>query len=675
MKTIYYLIPESVISALGWTLVHSVWQGVVLAIFAFAGFFILSKKSATARYNLGIILLGLQVIFSAATYFYYYLTTPVRSSQPLTTSLTAVARSWQASSYNLSISAKVQIWLNSHLFELVVCWLIGTGLLMLRFAGAWIYTEYLRSKASIVMDKEWRTRFGTLTAKMNISQSVEFRQTTKILTPMVIGAFRPAVLIPFGLLTGFSTSQIEAILAHELAHIRRNDYLVNLLQSLIEVVFFFHPALWWISERVRTEREHCCDDIALTICGDKMVLANALVKVAEWQSAPELAMAFASKKPLLLNRIRRVLGVATKPSRPFANVPAMFLAVCMIAGVSFYAVGQQDKKELKKVVRAKEIIQRDDSKKFQQTNLTEAQQTIIDTVINGELFIDSLVSTDTDNDKDKIESLAQAYHNLNKYFNINEIRANLASLNNNEINMLSSQLPMLNHDDGNSSAEDLEKLRQLEALQRARQMRFDILHLDLEKKQFDVESYNREIEKIEWAKEKASQMRSTLSEKHSRLLHPNSKKGSVQLSDEEIEKQLAEFEVKIKEQQNKIVEYNNSLVQTKVNAQKAEAPYLETEKEIELLNKEMEEINRKMETIYKRQELANANLRMTEGDVIIDYVEPARVKTPSRVKIKGKRTTNSPAAPKAPPAVPVLKLSVPKAPPVPASPPAPPVKK
>lgn len=330
MKIILESIPESVVSALGWTLVHSVWQGTLLAIAAFAGFAIMSKKSAFLRYNFGIVLLCLQMVSSLVTFFYYQLTAEVRNISvthlnTLNVPVRNIPLNWQKIDYNLSMTTKMQIWLNMHIYELVICWLIGAALLMIRFAGGWIYTERLRSTARIVMDKEWRVRFGVLTTKLNISQSVEFRETARILTPMVIGAFRPVVLIPFGLLTGFPVSQIEAILAHELAHIRRNDYLVNMLQSLIEVVFFFHPALWWISEKIRTEREHCCDDIALSICKDKMSLAKALVKVAEWQSAPHLAMAFASKKPLLLQRISRVLGIDPKPKRILINWPVTII--------------------------------------------------------------------------------------------------------------------------------------------------------------------------------------------------------------------------------------------------------------------------------------------------------------------------------------------------------------
>jgi len=646
MKMIYHLIPDSVVSALGWTLVHSIWQGILIAVFAFAGFYILNKKSANARYNLGVILLGLQVAASTGTYLYYYLTAPVRSYQPLSTSsLLLVTQNLQTVPYAPSTMLQAQLWLNAHLFELVLCWFVGTALLTLRFAGAWIYAEYLRSKASIVMDQEWRTRFGMLTARMNISKSIEFRHTTKVLTPMVIGVFRPAVLIPFGLLTGFSTSQIEAILAHELAHIRRNDYLINLFQSFVEVVFFFHPALWWISERVRTEREHCCDDIALSVCGDKMVLANALVKVAEWQSAPELAMAIASKKPLLLNRIRRVLGVTSKPTRSFGNLPVMLFAVCLLAGISFYAVAKQEKKQDKNDSKSQPTTKKEELKSLQEAILPKIEQPAEEIQETW----DSLSSIKTEGNNDKIEALAEAYHSVNKSsFSIEEIRASLTSLTDHDINMLSRQLPALNQDNKKSSEEDREKLRQLGALQHEKQTRIEILYLDLEKKQFDIERYNREIQKIEWAKEKAGRMRATLSEKHTKLLHPDSKKGSAQLSDEEIEKQLADFEEKIKEQQTKIVEYNNSLVQTKMNAQKAEVPFEETEKEIEKLSREIDEISQEMDVIYRRQDseqrAAEKNTAPLSGKRSLPPPPPP--KEPRAKKGTGViKNTNAPKAP------------------------------
>ena len=656
MRLIFELLSSSAATAFGWMLVHSLWQISLLSIIAFAAFYFLRNRSATQRYNAGIMVLGLQIVVSAAT-FYYYLNAVSKSvvhhySAAVTKTITEAVY-WQPIDRPIPLTARVQFWLNGHIHELVICWLIGAALLMLRFAGGWIYTERLKYTSRIVMDQQWRARFGVLTAKLNITKSIEFRESARITSPIVIGVLQPAVLIPLGLLTGFSVSQIEAILTHELAHIRRNDYLVNLLQSLAEVIFFFHPAIWWLSEKIRTERENCCDDIALSVCGDKMSLVNALVKVAEWQSAPKLAMAFVSKKPLLLNRIRRVLGVTSAPSRPFANAPAIFLAICLIAGISFYSVAQQEKKQVKKNEKAKKITQRDDFKKLQQTVVTEVQQTVTDTVVKRKQTKDSLEFKTEDN---KVESLAQAYHNISKYFSVDEIRSTLASLNHNDIEMLSAQLPMLGND-GEKLSDELEKLRR----------RMEELNLLAEKENFEMERFQRKIEKLDWKKDRLMESRGKLIEKRASVFNSprtgqQTSKNSVQnLSESELEKQLEEFEQQIKVQEQQISEFNLQIA----SARKEAEVYQESEV-VKSIRMEIDDINRKMATIHKHQEFANANFTSVEGDVTFDVAKPARITVRSKATIKGKGAAIVPAAPKAPPAVPApKKLSPPKAPPVP----------
>ena len=643
MKTVFESIPESVVSALGWTLLHSVWQGTLLAAIAFAAFFFLRRSTASLRYNVGIVFLSLQVIISVVTFTYYQQKTTLVSVAPhnlvITKTLTQTVTK-HALNYDIPFIAKVQIWLNIHLYELVICWLIGACLLMIRFAGGWIYTEHLRSKARLVMDKEWRVRFGMLTAKLNISQSVEFRETARILTPMVIGTLRPVILIPLGFLSGFSTSQIEAILAHELAHIRRNDYLVNMLQSLVEVVFFFHPALWWLSEKIRTEREHCCDDIALTVCEDKMALARALVKVAEWQSAPYLAMAFASKKPLLLQRITRVMGVASRSSRPFYNIPVVFLAIGLIAGISFYAVGQQDKKQTKRVVKTIK-----NNEKF-----ITSQQAFSDTIIKGKESKDAS-STINVQDYDKRDSLAQAYHKIEgNIIGIGEIRSSLNGLSSAEIDMLSAQLPALNRDDDKLSAE-LEKLTR----------RLDELNLLSEKLDFETERFQRKIEKLDWKKDQLTDSRNKLIEKRASLFDSqrngkrNSKNNVQNLSESELEKQLEDFEQQIKAQEQQISEFNSH-----ITSARKEADAYEDSDDVKNLKKEIEDTNRKIDEIGAKIGLDSfKHINYTQAPP----TPPKAPKTPKKVKGAG-----SIAAPPAPPAKP-------KAPGVPPAPPAPPVRK
>ena len=126
--------------------------------------------------------------------------------------------------------------------------------------------------------------------------------------PLVVGCLRPIVVLPIAAMSQLNAAQVEAILAHELAHMRRHDYLVNLMQTLAETLLFYHPAVWWLSARIRDEREHCCDDVAVAVCGDPVGYAAALAELEAWRSG-ELSLAAAATGGSLLNRVRRILRV------------------------------------------------------------------------------------------------------------------------------------------------------------------------------------------------------------------------------------------------------------------------------------------------------------------------------------------------------------------------------
>ena len=552
MKIISLPFSESMIQAFGWTLIHSLWQGTLLALLAALSFYMLRKAKPNARYVAGVSSIVVQVVLSVITFAHYYVQAPAAS---ITKPLPYAAPSTMIASgtYSLPVTLKAQLWIAAHLNELVICWLIGAAFLLLRFAGGWFFTETLRSKASIVMDREWRARFGVIVAKMNIKRSIELRETARIVTPMVIGAFSPAVLLPIGLLSGLSTAQVEAILAHELAHIRRNDYLINLLQSFVEVVFFFHPAIWWLSERVRAEREHCCDDIALSVCGDKMTLAHALVKVDEWQSAPQLAMAFASGKPLLLQRIQRVLGIQPKAMRPLGNWPVMLIAASLVISLSFYAVGQKSETKQQKRTSKQMKAEKKDS-------LYQAEDVEIEAIAN--------IQEETIPDID-IELIA----------------------------------PIADTDSSRKKMNEFH--RKMEAFQEEMspiQRKMEDLHLEMEKQRFEVERVEREVEKIEWKKEQAVELRSQLMEKRSALLHHDGKSNQTKSNEVDLEKQLGEFEQQIKVQEQRITELNSSISSSRKEAIKSEEPLKRLESEMELLQEQVEEISGKIEVESKALE-------------------------------------------------------------------------
>ncbi len=190
---------------------------------------------------------------------------------------------------------------------LVEIWLIGVALFSLRSAGGFVLLERERRRKSAVLEDRVLEICYTLQDQLGIKRAVEYCESITLQAPAVIGWFRPIVFLPASALTGLSEEQLRLVIAHELAHIRRFDSFVNLFQVGVETLLFYHPAVWWLNRRIRAEREHCCDDMAVALCGNAIEYARALTLMEEWRSAPVFAMA-ANRGPLG-ERIVRLLGL------------------------------------------------------------------------------------------------------------------------------------------------------------------------------------------------------------------------------------------------------------------------------------------------------------------------------------------------------------------------------
>jgi beta-lactamase regulating signal transducer with metallopeptidase domain len=222
--------------------------------------------------------------------------------------------------------------LADHLSLLFKGWLLGSLVLALRFGGGWLHLLVLR-RAVTQASQELQDHFNRLARRFGLTRDIRLALSSRISTPMVVGWLRPMLLVPVGILTDMDPVGLEALLVHELAHIRRHDYFLNVLQCLVEILLFYHPAVWWISRRVRVERELCCDDVAVAWCADPLLYAETLNRLQE-QRSETLSPALAAGGGDLMYRIKRLvipsLNSSTVPIRQ--NLLAMACSVFLVLG-------------------------------------------------------------------------------------------------------------------------------------------------------------------------------------------------------------------------------------------------------------------------------------------------------------------------------------------------------
>jgi hypothetical protein len=192
----------------------------------------------------------------------------------------------------------------------MAAWLAGVLALSLRLVLGWTVAARWTRRGAAPARPELVSAMERLSRRLALSRPVRLLESAAIEVPVALGMLKPAVLLPVSSLTGLSMAQIEALLAHELAHVRRNDYFVNLLQSAAETLYFFHPAVWWVSARIRAERENCCDDLAVSATGDARIYAGALVDLEE-RRAGRATLALAADGGDLLRRVARLFPSAT----------------------------------------------------------------------------------------------------------------------------------------------------------------------------------------------------------------------------------------------------------------------------------------------------------------------------------------------------------------------------
>lgn len=345
MRSLDQFFQNDIVNALGWTILHSFWQGLLIVLLLTVGLVLLRGRSSRLRYLAGYIAL-LALTLSSGYTFCHNLS--VRStgaaaagiySPDAVTDMTALPApdAITAAGSGQGFQEAFLGFLEGNVPLITLVWMLGVLILSLRFLAELAYIQRLKHQPGQLSVGAFQELVNDISRRMGIGKFIELKENIRISSPMVIGFVKPVILVPFGLLTRLEPAQVESILAHELAHIKRYDYIFNLFQSLVEIVLFFNPATWWISSFIRSEREFCCDDMAVEQTGNKLVFVQTLAKLEEYRSRPgNVALAFNGRRDSgVLGRVKRMVNNEEQFRIPYKLFWSCLILLCSLGLFAF----------------------------------------------------------------------------------------------------------------------------------------------------------------------------------------------------------------------------------------------------------------------------------------------------------------------------------------------------
>lgn len=303
-KLITSLIPNDIAKAIAWTLIHSLWIGLLFA--AAAGIIVtLSKRSsARLRYHL---LCATLMAFVAVMIFTLCREIRINSNITATAAAAATLGPIRTIVQQSGMARQLIVFLNQQSAIIFLIWAVFFILKSIQLTGGVLYIHKIRTRNTIAVSAQWQQKLKEFCTKISISRPVTLLQSELVSVPVAIGWLKPVILVPVGMLCQLSPEQVESILLHELAHISRQDYLVNIMQGIVEAVFFFNPALLWLSSLIRQEREACCDDVVLAHINRKSDYLEALLAMGSNTGKVNLAMSLSAGSNQLKNRLKRMI--------------------------------------------------------------------------------------------------------------------------------------------------------------------------------------------------------------------------------------------------------------------------------------------------------------------------------------------------------------------------------
>ena len=335
------MIPSEVIQALGWTVIHSLWQGIIIGAVLALLTFTVFRNSSRSRFILSSI--GAAVMFGlAVTTFINQISIRASSHEVLLVNIPSEAV------FAPDIMNDITLFVTANMHWVTILWLLGVLVSSLRFAGSMAYLRQLRNSMIETIPEEWEMKFRELKTFYNIKIDLALGLSRQISSPVLLGFVKPVILMPIASVNQITIEELEAILAHEIAHVKRSDYLLNFFFALFEILFFFNPVAWWLLGVIRSEREHCCDELALDYCSP-IQYAKSLLRVQELQIVnTRLSLNFGGQRNSFDERVKRILQIKTSIRN---RLDYMILPVIMIAGFMLFVGFAYEQKDDKTSVR------------------------------------------------------------------------------------------------------------------------------------------------------------------------------------------------------------------------------------------------------------------------------------------------------------------------------------
>ena len=323
---------ENIAYALAWTVVHALWQGLAVGLLVAVLFWVFRQSNPKFRYLIG--MLGLLLILTGGitTFGTYYVPPSANDTQE---TIAVVLRATSPIPDTTQDATFVESFVTRHIYGIVWFWILGVCFFAIRLLGSHFYLHTLRKRSEILQGSELQQLVSNIGKRLHLRRKIGVATSSFVQSPMVTGWLKPLILFPVGLVNQLSMEELETILAHEIAHIHRHDYWANIFQSVVETLFFYHPVVWWISNKVRQERENTCDDIAVSLGGNKLLYAKTLLKLQEHaQTTPALALPLIGQKKLLLHRIQRILNHPQNKNSIMEKLSIVFLLAILLLGMS-----------------------------------------------------------------------------------------------------------------------------------------------------------------------------------------------------------------------------------------------------------------------------------------------------------------------------------------------------